>query len=121
MRRPSTNTPLQALVLLNDVQYVEAARVLADFVLTQPGSDEDRIRRAFVRLAGRAPDTREIAILIQTLYEQRAEFAADLAGAGKLIHVGDSKPSPSLEPRELAAMTVTVQTILNSDAVIWKR
>ena len=121
MRRPSTNTPLQALVLLNDVQYVEAARVLAESVLTQPGSDEDRIRRAFVRLAGRAPDTREIAVLIQTLNEQRAEFAADLAGAGKLIHVGDSKPSPSLEPRELAAMTVTVQTILNSDAVIWKR
>lgn len=121
VRRPSTDTPLQALVLLNDVQYVEAARALAEVVLKAPGGDTERIRRVFVRLAGRPPDARETAVLLETLKGQRAEFAKDFSAATKLIAVGESKADPSLMPAELASMTVVVQTVMNSDAVIWKR
>lgn len=121
VRRPTTSTPLQALVLLNDVQFVEAARMLAELVLKQPGSDAERIASMFRRLAGRDPDVRESAILLQTLKEQMAQFEPDPASASKLIHVGESKPSAEMPPVRLAAMTVTVQTVLNSDAVIWKR
>lgn len=121
VRRPSTNTPLQALVLLNDVQYVEAARVLAELVLKSPGTDEARIGRAFLRLAGRPTEPQEMAVLLRTLSEQRTLYRADLQGAAKLLEVGDSPPDPTLRPSEVAAMTVVVQTILNSDAVVWKR
>lgn len=121
VRRPTTSTPLQALVLLNDIQFVEAARVLAEVVLKQPVSDADHVAEIFRRLAGRDPDARESAILLQTLREQRAQFASDPASAAKVVAVGESKVSPVLSPVEVAAMTVTVQTVLNSDAVIWKR
>ena len=121
MRRPPTNTPLQALVLLNDIQFVEAARVLADLVLKQPGSDADHVSRVFVRLAGREPDTAETAVLLRTLKEQREQYKSDPKSASKLISEGDTKASPSIDPVELAAMTVVVQTAMNSDAVIWKR
>ncbi|MEQ1936176.1 MAG: DUF1553 domain-containing protein, partial [Fimbriimonadaceae bacterium] len=122
-RRPATNTPLQALVLLNDIQYIEAARVLAEVVLRQKLSDAERIKVAFRRLAGREVEKREWAILLQTLGEQRKEFKSGTLGSDpkKLIAIGESKPDPALEAVELAAMTVVVQTILNSDSVIWKR
>lgn len=121
VRRPATNTPLQALVLLNDVQFVEAARALADQALRTSGSDSQRIAMAFERLAGRKPDLQESSILLSTLREQRAMYKADPKLATKLIAVGDSKPSAGFDAVELAAMTVTVQTILNSDVTIWKR
>lgn len=121
IRRPSTNTPLQALVLLNDVQFVEAARALAELVLKQNASDSDRIRIAFRRLAAREPDARELAILGQVLGEQRAEFAKTPDEAKKLAKVGEAKPDPTLNPVDVAAFTMTVQTVMNSDSVIWKR
>lgn len=121
VKRPSTNTPLQALVLLNDVQFVEAARVLAELVMKQKSDSSTRIKEAFLRLAGREPDTRESAILEQTYSQQKAEFVKAPTDATKLIAVGDSKADSKLNPIELAAMTVTVQAILNSDSVIWKR
>jgi len=83
--------------------------------------DATRLATAFVRLAGRQPDAKELAVLTRTLVEQRKIFAADPASAAKLIAVGDTKAAPTIDPVELAATTVVVQTILNSDAVIWKR
>jgi hypothetical protein len=121
IRRPTTNTPLQALVLLNDIQFVEAARVLAEVVLKRNSSDSERIREAFARLSGREPDSRELALLEQTLIEQRKQFADVPADAAKLVKVGDSKADPALGTVDLAAMTVVVQEMLNSDAVVWKR
>jgi len=121
VRRPTTNTPLQALVLLNDVQFVEAARVLAERVLELKVGDADRIRTAFRRLAGREPDSQELGVLLKTLREQHEQFKADPASAVKLIHMGDSKPPESLNAPELAAMTVAVQTVINSDLVVWRR
>ncbi|MCO5295773.1 MAG: DUF1553 domain-containing protein [Fimbriimonadaceae bacterium] len=121
MRRPPTNTPMQALVLLNDVQFVEAARVLAEHVLALPVPDAQRLRTAFVRLAGREPDAKEQAILMQTLQEQRLQYRADVSGAAKLLEVGDKPADSKLRPTEVAAMTTVVQMVLSSDAVVWKR
>jgi hypothetical protein len=121
IRRPSTNTPLQALVLLNDVQFVEAARVLAEQVLKSKTSDNDRIKTAFLRLASREPDAKEMAILNEVLVEQRTEFGKTPDEAKKLEKVGESKADEKLNPVDVAAYTMVVQTILNSDSVIWKR
>lgn len=120
-RRPPTNTPLQALVLLNDVQYVEAARVLAERVLKLPIAESDRLRTLFLRLSGRQPDAVELAVLARTLQEQRLLYRGDVAGAAQLVKVGDSAPDPTLRPTEVAAMTVVVQMVLSSDAVVWER
>jgi len=121
MRRPATDTPMQALVLLNDIQFVEAARKLAETVMQLPGNDQQRIREGFVRLAGHEPSPRELTILEATLHDQRKEYEAKPEDAKKLVTMGDSKPTAQLPTKELAAMTVTMQTVLNSDAVIWKR
>lgn len=121
VRRPSTNTPLQALVLLNDVQFVEACRALAEVAMRSASDDGVRLDAAFLRLAGRPTMPKERAILIETLAEQRTYFREHLSDAAKLIAIGDSKPDAKLRPSDLAAMTVVVQTILNSDSAIWKR
>ena len=121
VRRPSTDTPLQALVLLNDIQFVEAARAVAQVAITKEKTDPTKIDDMFLRLAGREPDGKELEILLQTLKEQRDLFATDDAGAKKLIAIGDSKPPATIDPKELASMTVVAQTVLNSDAVVWKR
>ena len=94
---------------------------MAELVLKQNATDSDRIRIAFRRLAGREPDVRELAILGQVLSEQRAEFAKTPDEAKKLAKVGESKPDTALNPVDVAAFTMTVQTVLNSDSVIWKR
>ena len=121
IRRPSTNTPLQALVLLNDVQFVEAARVLGEHVVKQSSSDSDRIKSAFRKLASRDPDARELAILGQVLTEQRVQFTKTPEEAKKLAKVGESNLDSTLNPIDVAAFTMVVQTIINSDSVIWKR
>lgn len=121
IRRPSTNTPLQALVLLNDIQFVEAARVLAERVLSTTGTHESRLRRAFLLLAGREPAAPELNILTRTYGEQFSFFSSEPEEASKLINIGDKPPASRATPAELAAMTMTVQVILNSDAVVWKR
>lgn len=119
-RRPSTSTPLQALALLNDVQFVEAARVLAERALAARADTPSRLQFAFLKLAGRNPTSGELAILEDLVADQRARYQADPDAAAKLVAVGEAK-SAVVEPTELAALTVGVQAILNSDAVVWKR
>ncbi len=121
VKRPTTNTPMQALVLLNDVQFVEAARVLAEKVLESQSNEDACIKTVFRRLAGRDPDAEELALLKRTYQEQHQQFVVDTKDANLLIHVGDSKPPAKVAAPELAAMTVTVQTVMNSDSVIWRR
>lgn len=121
-RRGSTNTPLQALILLNDTQFVEAARAVGQRVLLESGpSPAEHVRYTFLLLASREP-TREEESLIVALYEgQRVAFTRDSEGANKLIHVGESKVDPNLPTADLAAATILAQTVLNLDATVWKR
>jgi hypothetical protein len=121
-RRQATNTPLQALVLLDDPQFVEAARVLAEHALKEAGpTDAERVRFMFRRLATREPTSEELKLLLTLTAEQRTLFQSGPNDAAQLIHIGDSKPDTALSPVELATATVVAQTILNLDATVWKR
>jgi hypothetical protein len=121
-RREATVTPLQSLVLLNDPQFVEASRTLAQRVLARhPRSTRDRIRDAFRALIGRFPDDREAAILERMFDEQYQSFARNPADALKYVRVGDSAPDPSLasaDPAALAATTAVVNALINLDEFV---
>lgn len=120
--RSRTNTPLQALVLLNDVQFVEAARALAALVSQQHANLDGQIDEAFLRLAGRHPNATEQALLMD-LYQEQVKLFADAAqqDAAKFVSLGESRPQSKLPPVEYAALTVVCQTILNLDATIMER
>jgi hypothetical protein len=116
-----TNTPLHALVTLNDVTFVEAARSLAQRVLLGPATDdESRLSEAFRRCTSRAPTSSELAILSRRLQSLRALFAADVAASKKLIAVGESKASDKLKPADLAALTSVASLLFNLDETISK-
>ena len=120
MRRERTNTPLQALVLLNDVQHVEAARVFAARLLDFKVEEDGRLRRAFRMATSRTPDTDEIEILSSLLSQQRSAFAADVGAAEELISVGDSAVAERHDASELAAWTVVASAVMNLHEAITK-
>jgi hypothetical protein len=120
--RSQTTTPLQALTLLNDVQFVEAMRALAAGVLAaHPADTSAQLEEVYVRLAGRRPTGAERAILAEAHAGQWAIFAADLAAARQLLESGDSDPPAEVDLADAAALTMVAQLVLNSDAVVWKR
>jgi hypothetical protein len=112
--RPRTSTPQQALVLLNDPTYVEAARALAARIIEQGGTTTDeRLQYSFRQVLTRAPRPDEIAVLAALLEKHRAEFVADPQAAEKLQSVGDWKPPAIASPIELAAWTSVSRVLLN--------
>jgi hypothetical protein len=117
-RRGVTNTPLQALTLLNDPTYVEAARALAQRALRGGKSDRERINFAFKLATARTPDAKERDVLLGSLSEFRSTYRQDPAQGTKLLSVGESKPDPTLDPREVAAWTTLASMILNLDETI---
>jgi hypothetical protein len=120
-RRARTNTPLQALVLMNDVQYVEAARGMARRMMSEGGTaPADRLRYGFRLAVARHPGDRELAVLTRQLEEQQAHYAAHPEEAGKLLAVGEAKMADGMEPAELAAYTMLANLILNLDEAITK-
>jgi hypothetical protein len=122
VRRPRTNTPLQALHLLNDDTYVEAARVLAAAALASPDPpDAERLAGLFRRATSRRPASAESAALLGLLSRQHARFAADAAAARRLVAVGAAPHGRDLDPVRLAAWTVVAQTVLNLDETITRR
>jgi hypothetical protein len=121
-KRDATATPLQSLVLLNDPQFVEAARVLGENLLKQFPTDEAaRVQQAFRALTGRAPDKKEIAVLRQLLAEQQSFYTNNAAAAQQLLAVGESKADASLPPAAFAAMTTLVNAIMNFDEFVVAR
>ncbi|MBL8236909.1 MAG: DUF1553 domain-containing protein [Bryobacterales bacterium] len=120
-RRSVTNTPLQALVLLNDPAYVEAARVLAQSVLSEAGSDTaKRLALAFRKVTGRAPEANEMKILTELATKQMARYARDTKGAAALIAIGASPADKRFPAPELAAWTNVATVLLNMDEAITK-
>ncbi|XAL98341.1 DUF1553 domain-containing protein [Phycisphaeraceae bacterium D3-23] len=119
--RSETNTPLQALVLLNDVQFVEACRVLAERTLAMESDDAAGITRMFQRVAGRAPDPREHEILLALLADARAHYAERPEDAALLRAQGTFATDDALDTIEVAAWTIVAQGVLNYDAAVWKR
>jgi hypothetical protein len=121
VRETRTNTPLQALGVLNDVTYVEAARALAERILhATAATAEARLSAAFQRATARAPRAQELAILKRGLDDHRARFRREPAAARAFITTGESNADPRLDPCELAAYTAVAQLILNLDETITK-
>jgi mono/diheme cytochrome c family protein len=121
VRRPRTNTPLQALVLMNDKQYVEAARRLAERMMTEGGAaPEEQLAYGFRLATGRRPGSDEMAVLAGTLNAYLADYQANQEAAAKLLAVGDSKRNDSLNAIQLAARTMVANLILNLDETITK-
>jgi hypothetical protein len=119
-RRERTNTPLQALLLLNDPQYVEASRVLAERILRDSGDDAVRISRLFRAATSRVPTPAEIGELQTALNDLRVEYRREPAEAAKLLAVGQTKAEPRFAGPELAAWTLLASTVLNLDEVLNK-
>jgi hypothetical protein len=121
VRRARTNTPLQALVLLNDDTYIEAARALAALALARLVNDEERLQFAFRRVTGRPANAGELAVLRRLLGQQKSRFAITAEAAKELIGVGASKRGNGLDPVQLGAWSVVVQTMLNLDETVTRR
>jgi hypothetical protein len=119
VRRTVTNTPLQALVLLNDPTYLESARRLAERVIREAGRDP--IRRAtlaFEFATARKPDKSEIASLLRLAKQETEVFAHDQTQAQKLLKNGETEPDPKMDKIDLAAWTTVTSAILNLDETI---
>jgi hypothetical protein len=121
VRRPRTNTPLQALALLNDPQFVEASRAFAVRMLKEGGADAgSRLAYGFRLATARKPARDEVKILQDVLRQQEATYASDKEAAAKLLGVGAYKPAETFDDAELAAYTTIGSMLLNLDEVITK-
>src|SRR5262249_54374547 len=97
-----------------------AARVLAQQALRRPGALEDRLTYLFQRATSRTPTPRELAELAGAYADHLAEFTRDQKAAGQLIATGTTRPDATMNPAELAALTMVANLILNLDEVITK-
>lgn len=112
--RPRSNTPQQALALLNDPTYVEAARVFAGRIIKEGGATDDaRLSWAFRRAVSRVPKPEELAILRKLLAKHREEFRANTAAAEQLPKAGLAPVPDAIDKSELAAWTSIARTMLN--------
>jgi Protein of unknown function (DUF1553)/Protein of unknown function (DUF1549)/Concanavalin A-like lectin/glucanases superfamily/Planctomycete cytochrome C len=122
VREPRTNTPLQALNLMNDPTYIEAARLLAQRMLAEGGTaPESRVAWAFRVVASRQPDEEERQRLVGNLEAQLDYFRRHPEEAARLLAVGQRRRDERLDPVELAAYSVTASLILNLDEAITKQ
>ena len=121
VRRPRTNTPLQALALMNDKQYIDAARKLAERMLKEGGTNaEQRLTYGFRWMTARPPSVRELEVLRKTLDNEIAVFQTDKPAAEKLLAYGDSPRDMNLETSEYAAWTMIANLLINLDETITK-
>ena len=118
-KREKSNTPLQALQLMNDVQHVEAARSLAQRMIEQGGATlPDRLAFAYRTVLSRSPSEREVRVLEKQLATNLGHYQQDKELAKKLIMLGESKASEKIDPSELAAYTMVANTLLNLDETV---
>jgi hypothetical protein len=118
VRETRTNTPIQALTLLNDVTFVEAARKLAERVMREAKSADERLMLAFRIVVSRQPSDTESSVLRRGLDRQLTEYRKNPAAAKKLLKVGQSATDSKLDEAELAAYTEMCRLILNLDEAI---
>ncbi len=119
VRRPRTNTPLQALALMNDPTYIEASRKLAERMIAAGHDEKGRITQAFRLATGRVPKGAELEVLLGLYRQQLAKYRADPGAAEKLLAVGDAAHGTT-DPAELAAWTIVASAILNLDETVTK-
>ena len=121
VRRERTNTPLQALLLLNDPQYVECARGLAQRAVAEGGADPGaRAARMLSLATGRQPADSEITELVTVFNDLKQTYAADPEAAAKLLAIGEAPATEGMEQADLAAWTMVANLVLNLDEVLSK-
>lgn len=121
VRRPRTNTPLQALALMNERQSVEAARKFAGRLIAEGGATPaERIGLAFRLAVSRKPTPRELEVVARVLERQRTSFTADPQAAEQLASYGDAPKPTTAEIVDFAAWTMVANLILNLDETITK-
>ncbi len=119
VRRSRTTTPLQALNLLNDPTYVEAARALAQRILREGGETaQARLSAGFRWVTARSPKPAELAVLLSGLRRTETSFRKNPSGAAEILSVGESRFDAGLDPAELAAWTLVASTLLNLDETV---
>jgi len=119
VRETRTNTPLQALNLMNDVTFNESARFIGQRMMKEAGSDtQSRLRHGFRLVLSRNPNEAELGVLQSNFNYHRDYFASDLSKAQALLKEGDSPADPNLNPAELAAYASVASLILNLDEAI---
>jgi hypothetical protein len=117
-KRDRSNTPLQALQLMNDVQHVEAARALAERLLKHQSDLQGRIELAYQLVLSRSPREEETRLLEQLYSDLLERYQSAPDEAVKLISTGESMPNQRLDASELAAMTLVANTVLNLDETL---
>jgi Protein of unknown function (DUF1553)/Protein of unknown function (DUF1549)/Planctomycete cytochrome C/Concanavalin A-like lectin/glucanases superfamily len=121
VRRERTNTPLQALATLNDPQFVEAARCLAELALTRRrGREDEALNEMALRLLARPLTSKEKSVIKRTHAEMHAFYGNQSEAAKELLSVGESKVSEEIPAPELAAMTMVANQLMNLDEVLNK-
>ncbi len=119
VKRSRTNTPLQALTLLNEITYVEAARKLAERMLTEGGmTTESRLAFGFRWVTSRQPSVDELKLLMDGINSDAAFFQTDLEASKRLLGFGEAKSKENLNPAELAAYTLAANVLLNLDEIV---
>jgi mono/diheme cytochrome c family protein len=116
--RNRSNTPLQALALLNDVQQFEAARALAERLLRRAGTEPERLEYAFRSAVARPPRPAERTLLAEALATHRAHYERNTEAAAQVLANGESKPAAGLPPVEVAAWTLVANLLLNLDETV---
>ncbi len=119
--RGRSNTPLQALQLMNDIQHVEAARKFAERIIKEGGATPDeRVRWGWQVVTARSPEKEEAEVVLNALTMHRDRYDSDKAAAATLIAYGESKADAALDPAELAAYTLVANLLLNLDESVTK-
>jgi hypothetical protein len=120
-KRSRTNTPLQALALLNEITYVEASRSLAERMMKEGGSDiRDRLTTGYRLATSRSPDKQTLSLLQKGFEDRKIHFQEHQEAAKQMISHGKKEPDENLDPADLAAYTITANVLLNLDRVITK-
>jgi len=121
VKRQATATPLQALVLLNDPQYVEAARALAGHAMTQAeASTGEQLAFMFRTLTSRVASEQESRLLQAAYDEQYDYFLAQPESAQQLLAIGDAPAEENLDPAKLAALSMVAETVMNFEEAVTK-
>ena len=118
VRKDETTTPLQALSLMNNIVFVEAARHMAERLLAVEGDSDARLTHAFRMVLSRAPRPEELSVLRADFAAYRAEFAKNPEESKKLLKIGDKPSSKGLDQADLAAYTLIANTLFNLDEAI---
>ena len=121
-KRERTDSPLQALIMLNGIQYVEAARVCAESLLRDhQGNVAKMVEAGYQRCLSHTPSPREIEILVQLYGEQLEYYQSHSAEAEKLVKIGNAPRDEAIPLAQAAASTILVQALLNHDYCVVKR